>query len=240
MRNRAGIVTFIAFIMVAVFAFRPAPQPEPILEYVVDPSKADLRMYWKDESNTQLRNFSALEKHLSEQSRTLLFAMNGGMYKEDRSPVGLYVDKGLQLSSLNTAKGKGNFYMQPNGVFYITSAKLAGVCTTNDYKNTRNVRYATQSGPMLITDGEINSAFTPGSKNLNIRNGVGILPDSTVLLAMSTVEINFYDFAKFFRDKGCRNALYLDGFVSRCYFPAKGFTGEGGDFGVMIGVSRKK
>ena len=37
---------------------------------------------------------------------------------------------------------------------------------------------------MLIIDGQIHSAFKEGSTNLNIRNGVGILPDNKVIFAM--------------------------------------------------------
>jgi uncharacterized protein YigE (DUF2233 family) len=35
---------------------------------------------------------------------------------------------------------------------------------------------------------------------------------------------------------GCKNALFLDGFVSSMYLPEKGLIDTGGDFGVMIGV----
>jgi len=38
---------------------------------------------------------------------------------------------------------------------------------------------------------------------------------------MSKEEINFYDFAKYFQNLGCKNALYLDGFVSRTYLLEK-------------------
>jgi len=88
--------------------------------------------------------------------------------------------------------------MQPNGVFYITGDKKAGICRTNDFGSVRNVMFATQSGPMLVVDGKINIAFVTGSKNLNIRNGVGILPNNEVIFAISEVGINFYDFAKDF------------------------------------------
>jgi uncharacterized protein YigE (DUF2233 family) len=57
-----------------------------------------------------------------------------------------------------------------------------------------------------------------------------------LVFAMSKKEINFYDFAKYFKDLGCKNALYLDGFVSRTYLPEKNWKQEDGDFGVIIGV----
>jgi hypothetical protein len=53
--------------------------------------------------------------------------------------------------------------------------------------------------------------FKQGSTNLNIRNGVGILLNNKIIFAMSRKEINFYDFATYFKSMGCKNALYLDG-----------------------------
>ncbi len=91
---------------------------------------------------------------------------------------------------------------------------------------------------MLLIDGELHSKFRKGSKNLHIRNGVGILPDGKIICAMSKEKINFYDFATFFKQQGCQNALYLDGFVSRMYLPEKEWEQMDGDFGVIIGVSK--
>jgi uncharacterized protein YigE (DUF2233 family) len=69
---------------------------------------------------------------------------------------------------------------------------------------------------------------------------VGILPNGHVLFAMSKKEISFYDFAEYFRRRGCRNALYLDGLVSRTYLPEKSWVQTDGDFGVMIGVVERR
>jgi uncharacterized protein YigE (DUF2233 family) len=102
------------------------------------------------------------------------------------------------------------------------------------------VKYATQSGPMLLTNGKIHPEFREGSTNLNIRNGVGILPNNKLVFAMSKKEINFYDFAKYFQDLGCKNALFLDGFVSRTYLPEKNWIQTDGNLGVMIGVTERK
>jgi hypothetical protein len=41
----------------------------------------------------------------------------------------------------------------------------------------------------------------------------------------------------YFKDLGCKNALYLDGFVSRAYLPEKNWIQTDGNFGVMIGVT---
>ena len=75
------------------------------------------------------------------------------------------------------------------------------------------------------------------STNLNIRNGVGILPNNQIVFAISKKEINFYDFAEYFKNLGCKNALYLDGFVSRTYLPEKNWEQIDGNFGAIIGVT---
>ena len=90
---------------------------------------------------------------------------------------------------------------------------------------------------MLVVDGNIHPAFRKGSANINIRNGVGILPDKRVLFALSREAINFYDFAEFFKSRGCQNALYLDGFVSRAYLPEKGWKQMDGNFGLLMAVT---
>jgi len=165
--------------------------------------------------------------------------MNGGMFQKDFSPLGFYIDNGTIVRQLNTREGSGNFYLKPNGVFYITKNNTAHISTTPDFEANNMIKYATQSGPMLVINGKLHEAFKEGSANVNIRNGVGILPNGDVLFAMSKTEVNFYDFANYFKDKGCNNALYLDGFVSRAYAPSQHWEQTDGDFGVMIGVSNK-
>jgi len=207
------------------------------VSYIVDTKKQDIKLYWKDESNGQFGSIEHLRWWLTKHKRMLVFAMNGGMYKSDNSPQGLFIEDKVQLSRLDTSSGNGNFYLKPNGVFFITTNNLPGICTTMGFNNNGQVKYATQSGPMLVIDDQINSVFKQGSANLNIRNGVGILPDNRVVFAMSKKGINFYDFANYFKKLGCKNALYLDGFVSRAYLPEKGWIQTDGNFGVIIGVS---
>ncbi|MDB5278562.1 MAG: hypothetical protein JWR61_3517 [Ferruginibacter sp.] len=54
---------------------------------------------------------------------------------------------------------------------------------------------------------------------------------------MSKSEINFYDFANYFKNPGCKNALYLDGLVSEVYLPEKQWLQTDGNFGIIIGVT---
>ena len=210
-----------------------------ILNCIIDIKTQNLQFYWKNEKGETFQSIQNLKKYVESKNLALIFAMNGGMFSKDFSPQGLFIQDGKTLAVLDTANGNGNFYLKPNGVFYITNNNIPFVCKTTDISNYDKIKYATQSGPMLLIDGQIYYAFKEGSTNLNIRNGVGILPDNKVLFAMSKTEINFHDFAKYFQSLGCKNALYLDGFVSRTYLPEKKWTQTDGNFGVIIGLTKK-
>jgi uncharacterized protein YigE (DUF2233 family) len=213
--------------------------PEVAYSYSVNPKSLAVSMYWKDDNGKIIQTFEKLKSYTQSKKQTLLFAMNGGMYQKDYSPVGLYIENYKKLHALNTQTGTGNFYLLPNGVFYLTNDRSAHICTSSNFKYDSSIQFATQSGPMLVANGEIHNAFDPNSKNLNIRNGVGILPNGNILFAISKKEINFYDFAKFFLQKGCSNALYLDGTISRMYLPEEKIEQMDGRFGVLIGVTAK-
>ena len=243
MRQKERIVklSFILLLTTGFFSFKinKPIKNDPILSYIVDPKKQDIQLYWKNNQGEILKNIQSLKTYVESKNLILKFAMNGGMFKKDLSPQGLFIQNKLNLSCIDTLNGNGNFYLMPNGIFYITTDNRPFVCKTSDFINGSNIKYATQSGPMLVIDGQIHPSFKDGSKNLNIRNGVGILPDNKVVFAISKSEINFYEFAKFFQNLGCKNALYLDGFVSKCYFPEKNWIQTDGNFGVIIGVTAK-
>lgn len=208
-------------------------------DYTINNVSDDLVLVWKDSSGKPLKNFANLKKLARQNGKQLVFAMNGGMYTQLRKPLGLYIEKGKRLKKLNTRTGRGNFYMKPNGVFYITKNNTAHIVTTKKMSGIKvyQSKYATQSGPMLLIDGKVHKAFIKGSKNLNIRNGVGILSNGGVVFSISNQPVNFYDFAIHFKNKGCKYALYLDGFVSKMYYLEKGLKKMGRDkFGVMIAV----
>lgn len=210
------------------------------VSYSVDPKKEHLAFYLKNENQSTFGSIENLKDWLSKNNKELVFAMNGGMYKKDQSPQGLFIQNKSIKSPIETTDGNGNFYLKPNGVFYVTSNKKAFISQTDKFVKSENIEFATQSGPMLLIDGKIHPAFNKNSTNLNVRNGVGILPNNEIIFAMSKREINFYEFAEFFKSKGCKNALYLDGFVSRTYCPKENWKQTDGNFGVIIGITKNK
>ena len=214
----------------------PASAQVPYRTYVVDPAKDRIDIHWKDEAGNRFTTLQAVKTWLEARHEKLLFATNGGIYETDYTPLGLYIEAGKVLHPLNTAQGTGNFYLQPNGVFYIDQSG-GRVVKTTDFQPSDTIVTATQSGPMLVVNGDINPAFTPGSKNLFVRTGVGIDDRGRVVFAKAD-GVNFYDFATYFRDTlHCRNALYLDGHISLMYVAGGDDSQLGGDFVSILSVS---
>jgi len=215
----------------------------------IDPATADLRLFLNRADGTPYGTFDALAAEMTAKGETLVFAMNGGMYRDDFTPVGLHVEAGKELAAANTRSAPAeirpvpNFYKKPNGVFYFGGGS-AGVATTEDYLKARpEAAFATQSGPMLVIGNALHPAFIPGSTDRKRRNGVGIAGPNTVLFVISEGEVNFHDFARLFRDRlGCADALFLDGgSAPGLYAPDLGRDdppGHGG-YGPIIAVVEK-
>ncbi|KZS52531.1 phosphodiester glycosidase family protein [Rhizobium anhuiense] len=190
-------------------------------KYVVctlEPGKADLRLFWKNDDGAPYRAFSSLAEAVRAEGRTLVFAVNAGMYRADFSPMGLYVENSRESNSANTTPAESsagqvpNFYKKPNGVFFLSEAG-AGILPTAEFLKRRpKVRFATQSGPMLVIADKLNPIFIVGSTDRTRRSGVGACERGTVRFAISKDGVNFHDFARLFRDHlKCPDALFLDG-----------------------------
>jgi uncharacterized protein YigE (DUF2233 family) len=130
------------------------------------------------------------------------------------------VEDGQPRHPVNTASGAGNFYLQPNGIFWTDADGRPHVETTAEYlANRRMPQNATQSGPMLVLHGQVNPGL-PQSRAL-IRNGVGIGRDGRARFVISDDGVSFAELADFFRrGLDCTDALYLDGTVSSLWAPA--------------------
>ena len=213
------------------------------ISYEAITGSAEIRMYWKDDSENILGSLGNLKNYTAQKGDDLLYACNGGMYMQNQAPLGYYVEQGKTLQKINTKTGSGNFYLKPKGVFYVDEKNIPGIQSIETAADrallqTKKIAYLTQSGPMLVHNNSINTLFAAGSNNINVRNGVGILPNGHAYFAMSTYPVSFYDFAKHFKDKGCSEALYFDGFVSRSFCPQQNYSQLDGNFGVMIAVVR--
>lgn len=212
----------------------------------IDTKIAPPRLFWKNAEGEPYRAFADVAKGVAAEGKSLTFAMNAGMYADDFSPMGLYVEDGREFRPANTfemkpsAKVVPNFYKKPNGVFFLDKDG-PGILPTDVYlRRSGKVIFATQSGPMLVIDGKTNPIFIEGSTDRRRRSGVGVCGDGLVKFAISDGPVNFHEFARLFRDDlKCRNALFLDGGRGAgVYLPALGredWSGHGG-YGPMVGL----
>ena len=185
-----------------------------------DPAHYDVQIFQNDRNGKPYGSFRALEMDLRQDRIYVRFAMNGGMYLDDQSPVGLFIENGREIKAINTNKGWGNFHLLPNGVFYVHEGK-AGIMESKAFAASGiKPFYATQSGPMLVISGRLHPSFLADSPSLKTRNGVGVTSDGKVIFAISDGPVRFHDFATLFRDDlNCPNALFLDGSISSVDIP---------------------
>nr|WP_230312446.1 phosphodiester glycosidase family protein [Paracoccus lichenicola] len=194
---------------------------------------------WQDGPDGQpLRNFANVRATLA-QGESLAFAMNAGMYHADYRPVGLLVIDGVELQPIVTGASRDNFGMLPNGVFCTGGARPFQVIESRAFADARPpCRLATQSGPMLVIDGDLHPRFLVDSDSRYVRNGVGVSPDGqTAWFAISDRAVTFHEFGRLFRDGlGVRDALYFDGSISRLYAPGVNRADFGRSLGPIIGL----
>lgn len=227
-----------AFAALVLAGLAAAAQANDLYTVVrVDLATQQLGLFWRDDQGQPLRRLDRLAAWLKGQGRTLTFGMNAGMYHADGGPVGLLVIDGRELAPLNLDDGQGNFFLKPNGVFLVGAGGARVVDAVDYVAASDGVRLATQSGPLLLKDGQIHPAFRASSASRYVRNGV-CAAGRQVTFVISTRPVTFHEFASFLRDElQCRDALYLDGAVSSLYSPALGRNDRWHALGPLLGVT---
>jgi len=217
-----------------------------------DARRYRVRLWLDDDRGETFGSLRRLESWLQARGGRLLLAMNGGMFTPEYRPAGLYIEQGREIKSINLRRGRGNFHLMPNGVFWVRGSR-AGVMESRRFarlyrRGRLKPDFATQSGPMLVIDGRLHPRFRSGSDSRKIRNGVGVRRargrpgGHDVFFALSLDPVNFHTFARLFRDVlRTPDALFLDGSVSRLRTPELSIGGLfGGGIGPIIGVSEGK
>lgn len=172
---------------------------------------------WKPAKGEPFGSFENARRHLVQQGKTPVFLTNAGIYQMGAIPCGLHVENGIERHPLNLADAPGNFFLKPNGVFFIENGKAA-ILRTEDYALKKpKPTLAVQSGPMLLIRGTRHSKFQEGSANKLLRNGVGVDDQGRVVFAITDKGqmVNFWDFSGLFLHLGCKDALFLDGDISQ-------------------------
>lgn len=206
---------------------------------------AEVELYWESPEGQRFKQFRTLQSYLQGQNKRLRFIMNGGLFEEGGVPCGLLVIDGKSLRPLNMRDAPGNFYLKPNGVFYIDKTG-AHIVDSEEYKaNPPSApRLAIQSGPLLLRQNRIHPAFRKESTNRLHRNGVGMKKDGSVIFVITEFDqpkrVTLHEFAEFFQMQGCENALFLDGDISKAYFDPKGEIPAENYYGTIFAVTEEK
>lgn len=222
--------------------------------YVADLRTEDVTLHLGDSlTNSKLTTLEALRASLADRGQEPLMLTNAGMFDPAQNPVGLYIEGGTTLFGLNekAPATDENFFLKPNGVFFIDRTGAAHIDTTEEYARTwrarqaREVQVATQSGPMLVINGRLHPKFGLHSNNAKVRSGVGLQPASgtngaRLIFLTTETGSTFYDFATVFRDLfNCPNALFLDGAISKMYLKNQPTAYTNGYFGPLLAVVPK-
>lgn len=152
------------------------------------------------------------------------FAITGGMYElRDKLPPGLIVDKGNILKPLNLKRGRGNFFEpSPNGVFFVGKNTI-GIIESKKFQINDDIKFAIQTGPMMIIDDAINYGFDELSDNRYVRSAIGISGYSDkreIVFVTSVNPVNFYEMSNFMKIKQlCNNALHLESVNAYMSYP---------------------
>ncbi len=211
----------------------------PFTACEIDPAAEDVRLFLNDADGRPFGSFDNVATHVDTRGRHLVLAMNGGMYHPNRDPVGLYVEDGMELAPIVTSDGPGNFGLLPNGILCLGEGTAGIVESRSFVQSGASCSFATQSGPMLVIDGQLHPRFLADSPSRFIRNGIGVTEDGRILVAISDQPVNFHRFARLFRDVfKVPDALFLDGKVSRLYAPMIGRHDFGLPMGPILGVVR--
>ena len=181
-----------------------------------------LELRWLGSDQKPLGSLEGLRKQLASEGKVITFATNAGIYEQGPKPCGLTICSGQEQVPLNLNQGEGNFFLKPNGVFYLTGHDQAGVMEATEYAQAGlKPRLATQSGPLLLRKGIIHPAFKENSPNKRQRSAVGVrASDGEVIFVMCDREdrekgrVTFHQLCRFFLHLGCPDALYLDGDIS--------------------------
>ena len=204
---------------------------------MADPARHRIRTALGGKDGPPYRNLRTLIE--AEPEAPIAFAMNAGMYDASGMPIGLYIEDGEERVALNGNDGPGNFHLLPNGIFF-GSDGVWKVLQTDTYRGQTDVEFATQSGPMLVIDGELHPDISEDGVSRYVRNGVGVDAQGRAHFVITNQAVSFGKLARYFRDElSTANALYLDGSVSALYDPVNERLDTGVPIGPMLVVERR-
>jgi uncharacterized protein YigE (DUF2233 family) len=202
---------------------------------VCDNEGGELQLFAASRYEAPVRSFAELARKVD--PAKVAFAMNAGMFDENGRPIGFAVAGGHEAHKINLRDGPGNFHMKPNGVFEVSVSGKASVVESGPPPSDviQMIRFATQSGPLLVHHGKLHPKIERDGQSRLIRNGVGVTSAGRPLFVISEDPVSFGKLARFFRDRlHTPDALYFDGSVSSLWDPPDGRQDSHSQLGPII------
>ncbi|MGB3710505.1 MAG: phosphodiester glycosidase family protein [Erythrobacter sp.] len=210
----------------------------PLTHCVADPAVHSIATALAPNSGQQAGSIEGWRQ--GRDAANIAFVVNAGMYGDDLRPVGYFVRDADRFVEIDRGSAGGNFYLKPNGVFFGSEGNWR-ILESETFVRTVGTRpqFGTQSGPMLVINGEMHPEFSENGPSKAIRNGVGIDRQGRAHFVISGEPLSFGQLARFYRDElDVPDALYLDGNVSALWDPVTGRMDEG-RVGPLLVVRRK-
>lgn len=141
----------------------------------------------------------------------------------------------------DVGEGAGNFYLKPNGVFWVGEDGQAHVQETDRYLAHRvQAQWATQSGPLLLQEGRLHPKIGENGASHTLRNGVCTVGAGSAWFVISDEPVSFGRFARLMRDRlECADGLYFDGSVSALWAPSLKRRDPATGLGPLVAVFEK-
>ena len=213
-----------------------------LIDCVADPALHRIGLVLAGADDVPFRSFAAFSASRGANDAPVVFAVNGGMFDADGKPIGYFVERSERGHALSRSDGPGNFHMKPNGVFFGDAAGDWRVLDSENFYHEviDRPQFGTQSGPMLLIDGEQHPDIAADGDSLKVRNGVGVDAQGRAHFVLSAEPVSFGRLARYYRDQvGATDALFLDGQVSQLWDPARGRMDNGVPIGPIIVVEMR-
>ncbi|MCS6039244.1 phosphodiester glycosidase family protein [Klebsiella pneumoniae subsp. pneumoniae] len=156
----------LALLPLAAVASAACTLTDPTLtlqSYRVDAQKERIAMYWQDRHGKASGSLRSLLAGIDGDGRVQM-AMNGGIYDKAYAPLGAVYRRRQTADAGKPLRRRRELFIRPGGVFLVENGR-AKIVPLPAYKPSPAIRYAVQSGPMLIENGAINWRLKPSASS---------------------------------------------------------------------------
>jgi len=141
-------------------------------------------------------------------------AVNGPLIDSNSIFTGGYIDNKKQIKNWEVSKedNSDNFNTR-NGI--LGADNKGNIFLSRSGSNTipDNTQWAIQNGPVLLQDNE--NLCSPQNTSKMIRTGIGYNDKNELIVIATEEKVTPYEFAEIFKQQGCKNAIYLDGYPEK-------------------------